>query len=181
MRNFEVCGGEVRRVPSRAVVGLALIGLVNGGCFAYAPVAFESVKSNEDVRVRVTDDAAARLSKDLGAFATEIDGELAPQRHDSVSITVTIDRAYKGTTIGTTTQQLFVARSEIVEVRRREFSTPRTILLSAGMVAGFGALAAGIAQLVDPNGPSDSQPTAPPPPQLRRPPRTHFGVRIPIP
>jgi hypothetical protein len=171
----------MRRTRSRAVVGLALVGLASGGCFTYAPVAFESVKSNENVRVRVTDDAAARLSKDLGAFATELDGELAPQPHDSVSIGVSIDRAYRGVTVGTTTQQLYLARSEIIEVQRRQFSKSHTVLMSAGIAVGFGVLAAGIVQLVDPNGPSDSQPTPPPPPQLRRPPRTHFGVRIPIP
>ena len=159
------------------------MGLVNGGCFTYAPVAFESVKSNDNVRVRVTEDAAARLSKDLGAFATEIDGELTHQPHDSVAIGVSIDRSYKGTTIGTTTQQLCLARSEIIEVQRRQFSKGRTVLMSAGIAAGFGVLAAGIVQLVDPNGPSDTQPSAPPPPSsgVRRGPRTHFGLRIPIP
>ena len=41
--------------------------------------------------------------------------------------------------------------------------------------------AAGIAQLVDPNGPPDNQTTPPPPPALRRPSGYHIGVRIPLP
>lgn len=131
--------------------------------------------------MRVSDDAAARLFKDLGTFSTEIDGQLTHEGSDSISLGVEIDRAYRGTTIGTTTQVLFLGRSEVVEVRQRQFSRGRTILLSAGAVVGFGLLAVGVAQLVDPNGPSDEHPTQPPPPQLRRPAGYHFGVRLLIP
>jgi len=169
------------RKRSGAVVALVLAGLVNGGCFTYAPTKFESVQPKDDVRLRLSDDAAARLSKELGAFSTEIDGELSPEGRDSVALGVSIDRSYKGMSIGTSTQTLVIARSEILEVSRRQFSKKRTILMSAGTVVGFGLLAVGISQLVDPNGPSDGQTTNPPPPQSRRPPRTHFGVRIPIP
>ena len=169
------------RKRSRAVVALVLAGLVNGGCFTYAPARLESVQPRDDVRLRVTDDAAARLSKELGAYSTEIDGEMSPEGKDSVALGVSIDRSYKGMSVGTSTQTLVVARSEVLEVRRRQFSKKRTILMSTGTVVGFGLLAAGIAQLVDPNGPNDGQTTNPPPPQLRLPPRTHIGVRIPIP
>lgn len=167
---------------SRAVVALALAGVVNGGCFTYAPIAFDSVQPKDDVRLRVTDDAAARLSKDLGAFSREIDGEMSREGRDSVALGISIDRSYKGMTVGTSTQTLVLARSEVLEVRKRQFSKQRTAIFSAATVVGFGLLAAGIAQLVDPNGPNDGQTTNPPPPTgLRRPPPTHFGVRIPIP
>jgi len=139
-----------------------------------------SIASKEEVRVRVTENAAARLSKELGAFSTEIDGEFSQQGPDSVSLGVAIDRAYRGTTIGTTTQLLYLGRSEVVEIRKREFSHSRTALLAAGTVVGFGALVAGISQLVDPNGPSDEGPP-PPPPALRRPAGYHLMVRLPIP
>ena len=131
--------------------------------------------------MRVTDGAALRLSKELGAFSNEIDGQLAREGADSISLGVAIARAYRGTTIGTTTQVLFLGRSEVVEVRRRKFSPSRTVLLSAGTLVGFGLAAAGIAQLVDPNGPPDNSTTPPPPPALRRPSGIHLGVRIPIP
>jgi hypothetical protein len=153
----------------------------NSACYTYVPVSLAAVESKGDVRVRVTDGAAVRLSKELGAFSTEIDGQLAPEGPDSVSVGVAIARAYRGTTIGTTTQVLFLGRSEVVEVRKREFSRSRTVLLSAGAVVGFGLAAAGIAQLVDPNGPPDNSTTQPPPPALRRPSGYHLGVRIPFP
>ena len=171
-------------VRARQVVGfaLAVVGLASAGCYSYVPISLQAAESTEDVRLRVTEDAAARLVKDLGTFSTEVDGRLASQGRDSVSLGVAIDRTYRGTTVGTTTQTLFLARSEIVEMRRREFSRPRTILASAAVVGGFGILAVGVKQLVDPNGPSDNQPGQPPPPTpLRRPPAHHIAVRIPIP
>lgn len=165
----------------RAIVALlvALTGI--SACYTYVPVSLAAVESKEDVRVRVTDGAAVRLSKELGAFSTEIDGQLTPEGADSISVGVEIARAYRGTTIGTSTQVLFLGRSEVVEVRKREFSRSRTVLLSAGAVVGFSIAAAGIAQLVDPNGPPDNQTTPPPPPALRRPSGYHLGVRLPLP
>jgi hypothetical protein len=155
--------------------------MTNVACYSYAPVSIQSLSPKEDVRLRVTEDAAGRLAKDIGSFSTLVDGQLAPEGPDSVSLGVAIDRSYRGTTVGTTTQTLFLARSEIVEVRRREFSRSRTILASVGTVVGFGLLAAGIVQLVDPNGASDDQPSAPPPAPLRRPAGHHIMVRIPLP
>jgi anti-sigma factor RsiW len=179
------CDARQRRlarvVRGRVAAALLIAGIANAACYTYVPVSLGSIASKNDVRVRVTENAAARLSKDLGAFSTEIDGEFTQQGPDSVSLGVTIDRQYRGTTIGTATQVLFLGRSEVVEVRKREFSRSRTVLLAAGTVVGFGLLAAGITQLVDPNGPSEDQPPPPPPPQLRRPLGYHLTVRIPIP
>jgi hypothetical protein len=169
------------RARARAVVALLIAGATSSACYSYVPVSLGAVESKEDVRVRVTEDAAARLAKELGTFSTQIDGQLGREGADSISVGVEIDRAYRGTTIGTTTQVLFLGRSEVVEVRKREFSRSRTILVATGTAVGFGLLAAGIAQLVDPNGPSQDQPPPPPPAPLRRPSALHFAVRIPIP
>lgn len=159
-----------------------MIGAVaSTGCYSYVPISLGSVESKEDVRIRVTEDAAARLAKDLGTFSTEIDGQLAHESSDSISVGVPIDRTYRGTTIGTTTQTLFLGRSEVVEVRKREFSRSRTLLMTAGTAVGFGLIAVGITQLVDPNGPSQDQPPPPPPASTRRPSGYRFSVRIPIP
>lgn len=175
MRRSEVRGSQV------AALALVIATLASAGCYSYVPVSFQAVGSKEDVRLRLTEGAAARLAKDLGTFSTEVDGQLAREGADSVSLGVPIDRSYRGTTIGTTTQTIFLSRSEVLEVRKREFSRSRTVLVSAGVVVGFGALAAGIVQLVDQNGPSDQGTTPPPPPALRRPPAHHISLRIPIP
>ena len=158
-----------------------LIAAANAGCYRYVPISLGAAGSNDEVRVRITEDGAARLSKELGAFVTEIDGQFAPQGRDTVSVAVPIDRAYRGMTVGTTTQLLFLGRSEVVEVRKRQFDRTRTILVSAGAVVGFGLLAAAVVQLVDPNA-NSPETVPPPPPSPSRIPRSHgLTVRIPIP
>jgi hypothetical protein len=160
---------------------LSLAAAANAACYHYVPVSLETAGSNDEVRVRVTADAAARLTKDLGAFTTEIDGQFAPQGRDSVSVAVPIDRAYRGMTVGTTTQVLFLGRSEVVDVRKREFDRARTILVTTGAVVGFGLLATTVVQLADPNPDSQDGRTPPPPNPSRTPTRHGFTVRIPIP
>lgn len=178
MRQPEVRAGKLT-IPKRFITAVLIAGMGTTACYQYVPLSLGATTPNEEVRVRVTEGAAARLFKDLGPQTTEIDGRFAPKGPDSVSIAVTIDRAYRGFTVGTTTETLLLGRSEIVEVRKREFSRGRTVLLSAGVVVGFGLLAAAVVQLADPNPDSDN--THPPPPPASRIPAGHFGVRIPIP
>ena len=163
------------------MIGARLFAAANGACYRYAPVSLGGAASSSEVRVRVTEAAAARLSPDLGAFTTEIDGRLAAQGPDSVSVAVPIERAYRGITVGTTTQTLYLGRSEIVEVRKRQFDRVRTTLVSAGVVVGFGLLAAAVVQLADPNPDSQDGPPMPPPSPTRIPRPHGFIVRIPIP
>ncbi len=179
MRQPAVRAGQIARVAAALLIASS----AGSGCYSYVPISLGAVERQEDVRLRVTEGAAARLAPDLGVFSTQIDGQFAQESADSISVGVAVDRMYRGTTIGTTTQLLFLGRSEVVEVRKREFSRSRTVLVSAGTVVGFGLLAAGIKQLVDPNGPPGDQPPPPPPPSpVRRPLRYHrFVVRIPVP
>lgn len=173
-----IAGGQGFRW--RVGAPLLLVGVALSACYRYVPISDDSPVPHEDVRIRITEDAAARLSKDLGVFSTSIDGQYAPQGSDSVSVAIPIDREYRGVTVGSTTQTLFLGRSEIVAVQRREFDRRRTVLLSAGVVAGFAALAASIVQIGDPNDPSDNHPIQPPP-SVRRPVAHGFAIRIPLP
>jgi hypothetical protein len=168
------------RARRRVVATMLAAAVANTACYSYVPVSFSNVPAKEDVRLRVTEDAAVRLVKEVGTFSTELDGQLAPEGRDSISLGVTIDRTYRGVAIGTATQTLVLARSEIVEVRRREFSKKRTVALTVGTLVGFGALAAGISQLVDPNGAPEGE-IIQPPPAVRRPSRLQFRFHIPIP
>jgi hypothetical protein len=175
---------SARRVAfavSRRVAALLIAGMASTACYRYAPIPLAAVAAKDEVRVRITQDAAARLSKDLGSYSTELDGQLSSQGPDSVALGVPIDRAYRGVTVGTTTQQLFLGRSEVVEVRKREFSRGRTVLLSAGAVVGFGLLVGTIAQLGDPNPNGDDHATLPPPSTSRAPLGYHLRIRIPLP
>jgi hypothetical protein len=165
---------------ARALVGLLIAGYAAAGCYKYVPVSVGSVDSKEAVRVRITEQAAARLAAGLGSYSQELDGEFSQQGPDSVSLGVPIDRTYRGTTVGTTTQLLYLGRSEVVEVRRRTFSRGRTLLVTTGTAVGFAARAAGVAWIGDTNSPSGETPPPPPPSGVRRPTRHLLTLRIPL-
>ena len=172
---------QARISSSRWIAALWVAGSTAAACYRYVPIAPDAAASRDEVRIRLTEDAAARLSKDLGAYVTEIDGQFAPQGADSVAITIPIERQYHGMTVGTTSQVLYLGRSEVVEVEKRQFDRARTALVTAGTVVGFGILAAGIVQLTDPNSDSQDHPPPPPPSPARFPAGYLLKVRIPIP
>jgi hypothetical protein len=147
---------------------LLLAGLAAPACYRYVPtqLATAPLSREEDVRVRVTDAAAARLVTELGTYTTELDGRLARERSDSVSLSVAIARAYRGM-LESARQVLVLSRSEVVEVRRRELSRTRTVLATAGALGAFGVLIRTVVQWGDPN-PTSQGPSSPPPPSSTR-------------
>jgi hypothetical protein len=155
-------------------VWLVLLG-ISAGCYRYVPVAPAAARPEEELRVRVTDAAAVRLVRDLGTYTTELDGTFKRESADSVSVSVSIARDYRGATLENARQALFLAPAEIVELRRREFSRSRTALVAAGSLVGFAALVATVTQLGDPNPPAgDDGP--PPPPPIVSPKPSPFGL-----
>jgi hypothetical protein len=151
---------------ARLTAILLLVGVTAGGCYQYVPVRVESA-ANNDVRVRVTEPVAERLVKDFGAYTSELDGRLTPDGSDSVSISVTIAREYRGLALDSTTQVLHLSRAELVEVRRRALSKSRTALATAGALVVFGAFVASVVQWQDPNTASQEPPPPPPPSPIR--------------
>lgn len=156
--------------------------LANGACYHYVPVSPGTTAPDEEVRVRITKSAAARLVDDLGVYSTEIDGKLSPSGADSLAVAVPITREYQGVTMDSTTELLEFGRSEVVDVRRSELSRGRTILASAGVLAGFALLVHAIVQIANPNPGTDvTLPPPPPPNGSRAPSRHHLQIRIPFP
>jgi hypothetical protein len=147
-----------------------MFALLGSGCYRYVPVQLSTVRPNEDVRVRVTESAAARLVKEFGTYTTELEGQVAREPSDSVSVSVLIGREYRGVSLESGRQVLFLGPSEVVGVRRRELARGRTVLASAGALVVFGLVIGTVIQLGDPN-PSPDQPPPPPPAS---------GARLPI-
>ena len=135
------------------------------GCYRYTPVDPATVRANEEVRVRVTESAAQRLVKNFGIYTAQLEGQFALEGTDSASVSVAIGRMYQGMALENVRQTLFLGRSEIVDVRRRELSRNRTALAAVGALAGFVALVGTVTQLGDENPPDDGPP---PPPPARR-------------
>ncbi len=142
---------------------LLLAGLACGGCYRYVPIPLAQLEARENIRVRVTDSAAVRIVQQFGTYTTQLEGEVAREGTDSVSVSVTIARDYRGLALESARQTLFLGRAEVVELRRRELSRARTVLVSAGAVAVFGILIRTIIQMGDSN-PDGQEPLPPPPP-----------------
>lgn len=140
-----------------------LLGLTLCGCYRYVPVDLASVKQAEYVRVEVTEQAAVRLVKDFGAYLRQLEGQVAREGSDSLSVTVPVGRDYRGVALEGGRQTLFLGLQEVVGVRRREFSRGRTVALSVGSVVVFAAIVAGVAQWGDPNSEVVEPPPPPPP------------------
>lgn len=168
--------------PLRGIAAGALLALANGACYHYVPVSPGTAAADEEVRVRITRSAAARLVDDLGVYSTEIDGKISSRGVDSLEVAVPITRAYQGVTMDSTSQLLMLGKSEVVDVRRSELSRGRTILASAGVVAGFVLLVHAIVQITNPNPGADGTLPPPPPPNgSLAPSRHHLQFRIPFP
>jgi hypothetical protein len=151
----------------------------SSACFTYVPVQMTALAPQQDVRVRITDNAGARLIKDLGVYTTQLDGEFEAHG-DSVSVTVPIVREYRGLALPATNQSLYLSRSEVVEIRQRRLSTTRTVLATAGVVAGFVALVESVQAIFNPSEATE-EPPPPPPVGIRIPLRPLTLIRIPIP
>jgi hypothetical protein len=139
----------------------------SSGCYRYAPIPIESVRPGENVQVRLTEAAATRLVSEFGAFTQRLEGPLAPAAGDSLSISVTVGREYNGMPLEGMRQSLFLGRSEVTEVRRRELSRSRTALVGVGTLAAFALLINGVVQMSDDNPNSGESPPPPPPPGVR--------------
>lgn len=131
-------------------------------CYRYVPTPVASVPPNEEVHVRLTPMGGARLADVLGAQPDELEGYVTP-RGDSLAVSVVVARAYRGVTFDSSRQAFVLAPSEVVDVRRREFSRKRTTIAAVGTVVGFAALVGTIIAIADPN-PSAEEPLPPPPP-----------------
>jgi hypothetical protein len=136
------------------------------------PIQPTAVREGEEVQVRISPTATARLLPEFGIFTEQLEGQLAEEGPDSVSLTVMISRDYRGTSLNQIRQTMFLGRGEVVEVRRRQLSRVRTAIATAGVLAGFGVLVKAVTQEGDPN----PNPIDPPPP----PPSGYVGFRIPF-
>jgi hypothetical protein len=155
-----------RRAARARAVGALLLAAPASGCYRYVPIDPAAAGAQEEVQVRLTDAAAVRLARELGTYTSRLEGQVGRGAGDSVSVALTIGREYRGVSLESTRQVLFLGRSEVVDVRRRELSRTRTALAGVGALAALAAAAGAVSQLSDPN-PGTEEPPPPPPPGIR--------------
>jgi hypothetical protein len=94
----------------------------------------ESVRPAETIRVRVTQEAASRVSEQFG-LDSPLEGQLSLLSADTMGLAVWIGRAYSGSDFATARQTVPLVRAEIVEIQRKKFSLKRTTLATLGGIA----------------------------------------------
>jgi hypothetical protein len=141
-----------------------LAALVAAGCFKYTPVETSAVPAQEDVRVRVTTDAAVRIGPHLGTITERLEGRLVPAGADSLTLAVWVGRDYVGSPFENARQRVSLGIGEVVEVRRRQLSVGRTSIAAAGVLLVTGILINRVVFEANPNPSQTGRPGPPPEP-----------------
>jgi hypothetical protein len=128
----------------------------------YVPVEIGAVRPNDEMRIRLTDDAAVRLAREFGRISSQIEGNVGPRGVDSMEVAVWVGRDYAGTQFSTVRQTVSLARAEVTDLSRRQFSIGRTVLASSVGIALFVALVDQVFLQEDPN-PTRNDDIPPPP------------------
>lgn len=132
------------------------------GCVEYARVDRGSVQPQEELRVRVTDEAAVRLASHFGRITDEVTATVATQGADSMAVTVWLGRDYPGTRFENVRQTVMLSNDDVTDLLRRRISVWRSAAAALGVVAVAAVMINSISLLEDPNGPDDGGPITPP-------------------
>lgn len=121
--------------PPLRGIGLALAFVVAlSGCFGYVPVVEGDPEPDAEVRLRLSNQAAAEISAQTGRTVRSVEGTLLRTTSDSLVVDVHWGAIYAGTPFEGRRDTLGFARSDVVEVDRREISRLRTGLVGGGLV-----------------------------------------------
>ena len=128
----------MKRAQSGGVALLTVVCL--SACHVYIPTELQVVPQGQEVRLYLTRAAAASLPEEVPVNeALYLGGRLESQAADSVILGIRMGQATPGLVGQDLRQMVKVGTGQIVDVRRRELSKPRTALAIGG-----GALAAAL-------------------------------------
>ena len=132
--------GRLLGLGIAAVLGL----LILAACYSYVPMVGEDPTPSDDVRVRLSQAEAVRMSERTGRTIRSLEGSVLRVPADSLVLDVGWGAVYAGTVFEGRRDTLSFHRHDLLEVDRREFSRRRTALVGAGVVALVVAAWAGI-------------------------------------
>jgi hypothetical protein len=120
------------RVSTRALVVLAL--LAAPACYTYSPGSVESITPGEEVRVRVTREAAARLEPALASQETTLEGQVVRAENGSLWLDVISASRHIGFHVERMSQTVNLEDAETLTVEIKTLDRPRTFV-AVGVVA----------------------------------------------
>ena len=140
-------------------VTAVLIGLlILPACYTFRPVDLADLRPGEEVQLVLSGPATRGIAPTAMMGETLVQGDLEGVSDDSVSVSVWIGQAYRGTPFEPVRQAYSFPRIELVRVERRSLSKPRTALTTLGILAGIYVLIDRVIFLEDPNPGDPDQP-----------------------
>ncbi len=122
---------------------LALLALgPAAACYSYQTIPLDDVRPAAEVRLRLTPEAAPRVSAVVGYPTEDVQGTVVQVQDGAVLLTVPAPMPPEGATGQQLYQRLDVPTSQVVEVQRRRLNPLKTYGLVAAAVVGAGLLAA---------------------------------------
>jgi hypothetical protein len=119
----------------RVRFSLCSVAIVASGCYANVPIQLSSAQPNTKLVVALTDAGSDSLSRYLGPGVETVSGKLQQTTDSGISLAVSdvtmrsgAEQFWKGETVT-------LPKYSIGTVQERKLSKPRTLLLSAAIIA----------------------------------------------
>lgn len=133
------------------------------GCFSFVSIDPRSAAPNEDVRVVLHENAAARIASEYGAGGSRLMGRLTVVGTDSMLIAAWVGGEHAGTQFATARQTITLGRADVAEVQRRRLSGRKTALAAAALTGVAAVLLSRVVAGEPDPGEDDPDPPLPPP------------------
>lgn len=122
-------------VRSRCGALLVCAGMMmSQGCFTYHATSVPALEPGEEVRVTLSEQGS-RVVLPGALEARRVEGRFTEATSDTLTISVWIGAAYRGTPFESTYQRVSVPRLEVAAVEDRQLSKTRTGLVVVGVAA----------------------------------------------
>lgn len=156
MRMATLSAGLVRATAVFAV------SLTLPACYTFAAIDPLAVSPGEQVQLVLSGSSARGILPATLLGETFVQGDLVGISDDSISVSVWIGEAYRGTPFESVHQAFTFPRVELVRLESRRLSKPRTALTTLGILGGIYLFIDRMGYLENPN--PDSNGGTPPPP-----------------
>jgi hypothetical protein len=135
-----------RAARRRQLHGLALAALTTaaGACTRYQPVPGGAVPPETEVRVQLTDLAAATLAASLGEGVVAVEGRVRARTDSSLVLVATGTVQRNGDSQSWSGEPVRLALRDVARIETRRTDKPRTALTAAAIVAGAVLLGASL-------------------------------------
>ena len=135
------------------------------GCYAWIPIELEAAPTGPELRVFMSRRALADVPEGIPQSGNSVTGRLVRTTQDSILIQVPVSRTVDAPGALDLRQNVFLPKTEIVDLQYRQLNRPKTV---AALIGG-GALAGALLTLVINSGGSADQQPGEIPDQIRIP------------